>query len=66
MTLSNQTSHCICKCSRMYIDISIRGDYVNQEGTHLQYVRNQYARFEYKGMKTFGVTPGISMQGLNI
>ena len=25
-------------------------------GAHLQYVNNQYAKFEYKGMKSLGVT----------
>ena len=26
------------------------------DGAHLQCVNNQYAKFEYKGMKTLGVT----------
>ena len=26
------------------------------EGVHLQFVNNYYPEFEYKGMKTFGVT----------
>ena len=28
---------------------------VHKKGVHLQCVNNYYAKFEYKGMKTFGV-----------
>ena len=58
---TNQAPHKFCGCNNMFkFNIQEKYQKISKlhkiRGENFQYVRNQYASFELKGMKTVGVS----------